>query len=435
MFEKEEGSSGVSYLATRDPEWQRQQHERLAEKYAREERIERGYIAHQSALNVSEFEMAKVAALVDEEELWKEWGHKSLEHWISWSSGVSKGEAGKRARVARALKRFPKAKEAFSKGKLSLDKMATLVRIADEDSEDDLLYLALQATASQFSLIARSYRGVIRREEELTEEEQTRARRFLDYYWAEDGALVIKGRLPSEEGAAFIGALEAAKEDLPRDGNAEDPVGAKRADALVAMATASLSPSDSQKSSPPKPHLVVTVDLNALGGDDGRVQLDGGPSIPAIDAEYLACDCTLLGIVEGDGQILNVGRKTRKIPLRLRRALLARDETCKYPGCTSRRFVDAHHLDHWIYGGETKLENLGLLFSPPDRSPRKDKDAKTGKRSFRIHKTWTEGSFPMPPILQKVMWALPPDWRKKEPNSIPWRVTKTRMEVASISTT
>jgi hypothetical protein len=361
MFEKEEGSSEVSYLARLDPKWQRLESERILEEYAEEERIEQAYIRQQSAVNVSQFEMAELAALVDEKELWKSWGHQSLEHWISWSSGVAKGVAGKRARVARALKQFPKARKAFSKGKLSLDKMATLVRIADQDSEEDLLYLALQATASQFSLIARSYWGVIRREEELAEEEQTRARRFLDYYWDEDGALVIRGRLPSEEGAAFMGALDAAKTDLPEDEAAEDPVGAQRADALVAMATASLSPADPERSSPPRPHLVVTVDINALGGGDGRIQLDGGPSLPAIDAEFLACDCTLLGIVESDGQILNVGRKTRKIPLRLRRALLARDETCKYPGCTSRRFVDGHHLVHWIYGGETKLENLALL--------------------------------------------------------------------------
>ncbi len=31
------------------------------------------------------------------------------------------------------------------------------------------------------------------------------------------------------------------------------------------------------------------------------------------------------------------------------------------PGCTQRRFVDAHHLHHWARGGETALGNLVLL--------------------------------------------------------------------------
>jgi predicted restriction endonuclease len=30
-------------------------------------------------------------------------------------------------------------------------------------------------------------------------------------------------------------------------------------------------------------------------------------------------------------------------------------------GCTCRRFVDAHHVQHWADGGETNLDNLVLL--------------------------------------------------------------------------
>ena len=61
-----------------------------------------------------------------------------------------------------------------------------------------------------------------------------------------------------------------------------------------------------------------------------------------------------------DGNVLNVGRKSRKIPAGLRRALSFRDRGCRYPGCPSTR-VDAHHVDHWADGGDTKLSNLMLL--------------------------------------------------------------------------
>jgi hypothetical protein len=58
--------------------------------------------------------------------------------------------------------------------------------------------------------------------------------------------------------------------------------------------------------------------------------------------------------------VLDVGRKTRTIPSALRRALLARDRHCQFPGCTARR-CDGHHIQHWAEGGPTRLDNLTLL--------------------------------------------------------------------------
>ena len=56
-----------------------------------------------------------------------------------------------------------------------------------------------------------------------------------------------------------------------------------------------------------------------------------------------------------------MGRKTRTIPPAIRRALNTRDAGCCFPGCTSTRYLDAHHVEHWADGGETKLSNLVSL--------------------------------------------------------------------------
>jgi hypothetical protein len=61
------------------------------------------------------------------------------------------------------------------------------------------------------------------------------------------------------------------------------------------------------------------------------------------------------------GEPLDVGRKTRSIPPAIRRALNTRDGGCRFPGCTHQRYVDAHHIEHWADGGETKLANLVTL--------------------------------------------------------------------------
>ena len=61
-----------------------------------------------------------------------------------------------------------------------------------------------------------------------------------------------------------------------------------------------------------------------------------------------------------DGRIFEVGAKTRTIPPALRRALLHRDRSCRFPGCHGR-FCQAHHIRHWAQGGPTTLSNLVLL--------------------------------------------------------------------------
>ena len=93
-----------------------------------------------------------------------------------------------------------------------------------------------------------------------------------------------------------------------------------------------------------------------------RCELEDGPALALDTARRLACDSTVVGIVEGeDGEPLDIGRKTRSIPAAISRALKARDGGCRFPGCDRTRFCDGHHIMHWANGGETKLENLITL--------------------------------------------------------------------------
>jgi hypothetical protein len=61
-----------------------------------------------------------------------------------------------------------------------------------------------------------------------------------------------------------------------------------------------------------------------------------------------------------DGRLVEIGARTRTIPPALRRALQARDRSCRFPGC-SVRFGQGHHMRHWAEGGPTTLSNLALL--------------------------------------------------------------------------
>jgi hypothetical protein len=90
-----------------------------------------------------------------------------------------------------------------------------------------------------------------------------------------------------------------------------------------------------------------------------EAELEDGSRVTAESFRRLACDAGLVpAIVDGRGNVLDVGRKTRTIPPALRRALVIRDRGCRFPGCTHTRFLQAHHIEHWLHGGATKLLNL-----------------------------------------------------------------------------
>jgi hypothetical protein len=112
-----------------------------------------------------------------------------------------------------------------------------------------------------------------------------------------------------------------------------------------------------------KHQIVVHVDAETLSaGGAGRCEIEDGSSIAVETARRLACDASIVAIVEDEhGEPLNVGRKTRSIPRALQRALRSRDKGCRFPNCCNTRYVEAHHVHHWAHGGETKLSNLVTL--------------------------------------------------------------------------
>ena len=86
---------------------------------------------------------------------------------------------------------------------------------------------------------------------------------------------------------------------------------------------------------------------------------EAGDGLSAETCRRLLCDAGVVPMLDdASGKTIDVGRKTRTVPAALRRALRARDRTCRFPGCTHRRMLDAHHVRHWIEGGETKLTNV-----------------------------------------------------------------------------
>ena len=105
---------------------------------------------------------------------------------------------------------------------------------------------------------------------------------------------------------------------------------------------------------------------------------------------------------DADGQITEVGGRTRTIPPSLRRALQHRDQGCRFPGCGSR-YTQGHHIKHWAQGGPTKLSNLVLLCRRHHRSVHEDgfqvERLTDGEVQFRRPNGWVLPEVPQPPAV------------------------------------
>ena len=84
--------------------------------------------------------------------------------------------------------------------------------------------------------------------------------------------------------------------------------------------------------------------------------------LPIETVRRLCCDSAVAAIVEDrDRNPLYMGRSQRVVSPKQQKALRARDRSCAYPGCRHDRWLAAHHIRHWIDGGETDIDNLVLL--------------------------------------------------------------------------
>jgi hypothetical protein len=258
-------------------------------------------------------------------------GFQSTAHWLHFRVGLSMGTAREHVRVANSLTKLPRLSAAMKRGGLSYSKVRALTRIATPETEAHLLDMANDGTASQMEKLVRKVRMV-----ERSEAEQQVESRALTVGFDETGMFFIRGTLMADEGARVMAALARHKSE-------------NQADAFMAAL-----------SSRETTELIVHVEANDAACQVESVRGDR-VSVSKETARRAACDASVVTMThDSRGNVLNVGRKTRKIPIALKRALAERDAGCRYPGCPNRR-VDAHHIQHWADGGETSLSNLVQL--------------------------------------------------------------------------
>jgi len=180
-----------------------------------------------------------------------------------------------------------------------------------------------------------------------------------------DGTRTLRGTLDAAGGERVEAALESISAAGRCEGDPRDR-DQRAGDALVQLADLHLAAGDLPVLRKVKPQITALIQLEDLTDPDTRpaaTRLGSGATTTNTVARQAACDADIARILLGpDGLPLDVGRAHRLVPAHIRRAAEVRDGGCVFAGCHAPAWwCDAHHLIHWIDGGETSLANTALL--------------------------------------------------------------------------
>jgi hypothetical protein len=395
------------------------------------DQLEKDIIALSQHINATEYEFLVMLREFDLRQGWKAYNFNNCAEWLNMKCGMCPRTAREKLRVANGLFDLPTSARAFQKGDLSYSKARSLTRAATPETEAKLLDFALKANAAHVDRHCTQMRNArpavsgkdarrIHAERFLSYTPCADGSvQFSARLSGEDAGLIIRALEMATPG------LKGADAEYFEDGRSDEelseydddgPRGPSRgrgalpqsqADALVELARAYLAgregseiagevngdiPCESESTTSGEStgietegtqpdsrakdisrrsctadHYQVTihVDEKALRGAPDEHSRSG---LPIETVRRLCCDGAIVPLVENEaGKPMGLGRKHRVVNPSLKRALMARDRGCRFPGCTHGKWLDAHHVVHWADGGTTTPDNLVILCSSHHR--------------------------------------------------------------------
>jgi Domain of unknown function (DUF222) len=314
--------------------------------------------------------------------------------WLVDYGRMSKGAALRWLTTARHLAKLPALADGARAGTVSMEqlgKIGELVRHVgvDQVREYDQILVDLCASAGPLEVGRACERiwAMVDPDGAEPDPEEDFNRRELTF--SQLGAMLyIRGRLDPEGAAALQTAVDALMRP-PRPGD-ERSAAQRRADAMVDLARDALANGELPEVGGERPQVGILITPEILFGtpasspnpdcpqqtparDGDPLTAAGVPLLPerpwlhwvgevsAQLAQRLACDGTIWRLVldPRTGLPLNVGRKLRIVPYWMRKAIRARDRTCRWPGCdVPSVWTDAHHLTPWWKGGATAVDEI-----------------------------------------------------------------------------
>ncbi|MCB0966747.1 MAG: HNH endonuclease [Ilumatobacter sp.] len=302
---------------------------------------------------------ARLTQLVAEAIEHSTWSGVSPKQWIVHGLGTTPSRADVVLAVAERRELFPVIIGRFDAGELSLEQVYELTKAppaADAKLED----WAEVATPHRIRLSVKRRWGAVTGSGDDTPSSEPAtepaAPEPAEPDWVttsidDQHRLRLRGSFDLETGQILDAALIQAREELFAAG--ERQIG--QADCLRHIAQRFLDGIDSPTR---RDRSRVWIHIEAVGGE---ALTDTGVRVPDAVRDKITCDGIVQPVWETGGVPFNLGRAQHIVPERVRRAIILRDQGCRAPDCHHDRFLDIHHIIHWIDGGPTESWNLVAL--------------------------------------------------------------------------
>lgn len=325
-------------------------------------------------------------------------GASSTTAWVAETTGRTRREAARVARLGTNLGDLPETAAALARGDIGVATADVVVQATRDgrlgtpaEVEARLLPLADEGPERLRAHVRRLTQQVDGTEMLRDEQRQHQRRRF-SLSQLDDGMWRPDGLLTAEVGTKLWTLLNAVNERDPAGTSDEDRRNHQQrmADALEVVTDLALGLGDLPATGGvARPHVSVLVDIATFAADltdpehpDRPVAPDDPvwATLPGVETETagtlspqtgrkVCCDAGISRIVmAGESQVLDVGRETRVWSASQRRAVNARDRSCRGPGCGRPiGWTQIHHLQWWRHGGRTAVDNgLALCSSCHD---------------------------------------------------------------------
>ncbi len=323
------------------------------------------YVEVRNAIDRLEAHAARLLASAHHRQLRCAEGMASTPSWSQSLTGQRWTDAKASLDAGLACEELALTAKAWAQGEISSGAARTIAR--GRKAGHEAVYADVEPTLVAFAA-ARDHRGL----DAMIRHYQTCADALDDTEPADRNHLhlspagnrwVVSGDLDDLAGHTFAAAIDAATDEW-REGEGRSAA-RRRADALTRISRFFLDHGDVPRRGGEVPHVSVVIDWASIRDGLPCPLTPGvdGPTLSPTEMRRVLCDARVSRIVAGpDSQPLDVGRSQRTVPRWIRRAVVARDRCCRFPGCDRPpQWCEVHHVEPWESGGETAATNLVLL--------------------------------------------------------------------------